>query len=112
MPIGPDPSTRTYKRSVRLSTLDQLRQPVEEVVRVVRPGGRLRVVLHRERRDVPTAQPLDHVVVEAHVTDVDGPEGRLRLAVARRVHREAMVVRGHLDLAGGAVQDRLVDAAV
>src|SRR3954447_6083737 len=70
MTIGPEPMTRTCRRSVRLGIgLHQLRESVEQVIRVVRPRGRLRVVLHRESRHVQAAQPLDDVVVEAHVAD-------------------------------------------
>ena len=62
---------------------------------------------------VAQLEPLDHVVVEA---DVARPSPRRTASavgrVERRVDREAVVVRGHLDLAGGAVHHRLVDAAV
>src|SRR5262249_34009263 len=70
MTIGPEPMTRMCDRSLRLgirTCSDQLNEPVEQVVGVVRAGRRLRVVLDGERRYVPAAQPLDHVVVEAHV---------------------------------------------
>src|SRR4051812_24508515 len=113
MTIGPEPMTRTCRRSVRLGIgLHQLRESIEQVIRVVRPRCRLRVVLHGEGRRVETPQTLDHVVVETHVADLDGPEPRLDPALPGRVDREAVVVAGDLDLAGGAVEDRLVDAAV
>src|SRR4051812_20596096 len=91
---------------------DELLEAVEQVVRVVRAGRRLGVVLHGERRRVKAAQPLDDVVVEAGVAHLDTAEVGGRHAVQRRVHGEAVVVRGDLDLAGGAVEHRLVDAAV
>ena len=51
-----------------------VREPVEEVVGVVRAGRRLRVVLHAERRDVEAVEALDHVVVEVDVAHLDPPE--------------------------------------
>src|SRR6478735_8448420 len=53
----------------RTLLLHELEEAVEEVGRVVRPGRRLRVVLHRVGRQVKAFQPLDDVVVEAHVRD-------------------------------------------
>ena len=90
----------------------QVDEPVEEVRRVVRAGGRLRVVLDAERRPVEQLEPLDDIVVEADVADLGAAVRRLGHLVERRVDREAVVVRGDLDLAGRAVLDRLVDAAV
>src|SRR3712207_8196093 len=40
-------------------------------------------------------QPLDDVVVEAHVADLDRPERGVDRPVQRRVDGEAMVVAGH-----------------
>ena len=54
--------------------VDQLDEPVKEVVGVVRAGRGLRVVLHRERGYVQRAQPLDDVVVEADVAHLDRAE--------------------------------------
>ena len=48
----------------------------EEIAGVVGPGGRLRVVLHREGRGRQRAEPLDHAVVEVDVRRLgvgDGP---------------------------------------
>ena len=92
-------------------------EAVEEVRGVVRAGRGLRVVLHRERRQVERPQTLHDVVVEVDVADHDPAVAaavvrRDGLAVEGRVHREAVVVRGDLDLAGGAVHHRLVHAAV
>ena len=61
---------------------------------------------------VAQLEPLDDVVVEADVADRGDAVRRLRRRVERGVDREPVVVRGHLDLAGGAVHHRLVDAAV
>jgi hypothetical protein len=67
------------------------------VVGVVRAGGCLGVVLHRERRDVQAAQALDDVVVETDVADLGTAERRVHGPVERCVDREAVVVRGDLD---------------
>jgi hypothetical protein len=50
------------------------RNPIEQVIGVVRPGGRLRVVLHRERGDVECPKALHHVVVEVDVAHLDPSE--------------------------------------
>jgi hypothetical protein len=73
------------------------------------------VVLDRERLERTPGErssTLDDVVVEADVVTVATPYGGLGGRVERCVDGEPVVVRGHLDLAGGAVHDRLVDAAV
>ena len=58
---------------------NEVAEAVEEVVGVVRAGGGLGVVLHRERGDVEGAQALDDVVVEADVAHLDAAEaGRAR----------------------------------
>src|SRR5215211_4318067 len=100
---------------------EALQEAVEEVKRVVRAGAGLRVVLHRRRRDVAQHQPLDGPVVEIQLLELRGPEVGLppdRLVridgppAARPQHREAVVLRGDLDLAGLEVLDRVVRAAV
>src|SRR6266545_1571112 len=108
------PITSTCLMSSRLGTLrsDQLDQPIEQVVGVVRSGLRLRVVLHRERGYVEAPQSLDHTVVEADVAHLDRAELGVGDSVTRGVDRETVVVGGDLDLAGHPVHDRLVDAAV
>ena len=83
----------------------------------MRTGRGLGMVLHGERGDVDALQAFDHVVVQIDVGDEHPAvpavtvRGRNRLA-DRGVDGEAEVVRGDLDLAGGRVLDRLVDAAV
>ena len=62
---------------------------------------------------VAQLEALDDVVVEADVADRHLAERRSwSLPSSGRVDREAVVVGGDLDLAGGAVHHRLVDAAV
>ena len=100
---------------LRPLNIHQLAEAVEEVRRVVGAGGGLGVVLDREGDQATVAaqlQPLDHVVVEAHVGDGHVAVGSRRRGVERRPDGEPVVVRGHLDLAGGAVHHRLVDPPV
>src|SRR3954453_9123141 len=99
MTIGPEPMTSTDDRSVLRGTRGflarghQVGEAVEQVPRVVRAGSGLGVVLHREGRDVVSAQPLGDPVVEADVADLGGAERRLEpAAVLRTLHREAVVV--------------------
>ena len=49
----------------------------------MRAGRRLRVVLHREGGHVQRPQPLDHVVVEADVADLDRAERPVSITTAR-----------------------------
>ena len=95
----------------------EIEEAVEEIGGVVRAGRGLRVVLHRERGQVERLQALDDVVVQVDVADDHAAVATAvvrcdGLAVERRVDREAVVVGGDLDLAGRAVHDRLVHAAV
>ena len=80
---------------------------LEEVVAVVGAGAGLRVVLdgeHRAGRAAGSPRPCRR----------SGSRGSARARAARRarVHAEAVVLRGDLDLAGPQVLDRVVGAAV
>src|SRR5688572_28004629 len=100
MIIGPEPMTITDWMSVRLGMSGplplghEIGEAVEEVGRVVRPGGSLEVVLDGEapQRALRVAQleALDDVVVEADVADGDLAELRRRAALERRVDGEAV----------------------
>src|SRR5262249_4914802 len=57
---------------------EELHEPPEQIVRVVRPGGRLGMVLHREDRQAPVAQAFARAVVEVDVCDLE-PGGRPRV---------------------------------
>src|SRR6478735_3927775 len=103
---------RQSRRDARRTVFHELHEAVEEVGGVVRAGRGLGVVLHGVRGTVEALEPLDDVVVEAHVRDTDAAVCRVAVLVEGRVHGEAVVVGRHLDLAGRAVHDRLVDAAV
>ncbi|CAM5561573.1 hypothetical protein SBADM41S_01617 [Streptomyces badius] len=66
----------------------------------------------RRRCPVQELESLDDLVVQADVGDLGAAERGVGDLVERGVDGEAVVVRGDLDLAGGAVLHRLVDAAV
>src|SRR3954453_10281727 len=98
MTIGPEPITSTWWMSSRLGTVllpHQVDEPLEQRRGVVRPGRGLRGELDAERRELAAAQPLDDLVVEAHVADLDPPVGGVGRPVERRVDGEAVVVAGH-----------------
>lgn len=97
--------------------LHKFAETVEQVGRIVRACCGLRVVLHGECGDVHALQAFDHVVVQIDVGDEHLAvlavfKRRVDLLADRGVDREAVVVGGDLDLAGGQILDRLVDAAV
>src|SRR6188768_1561028 len=107
MTIGPEPIRRMVWRSVRFGTsafrsLDQVDEAPEEITRVVRTGRRLRMILDGEERLLGVREPLDRLVVQIEV-------GERRLAFQRvDVDREAVVLRGDLDLAGGGVHHGMI----
>src|SRR3954465_11636340 len=95
MMIGPEPITITCSMSVRLGTavlLHQVDEPLEERRRAVPAGRPLGVELDAEGRRLEAAQPLDHVVVEADVADLDRPVGGVGGPVERRIDGEPVVV--------------------
>ena len=65
----------------------------EQVVRVVRAGRSLRMVLHAEDRLRFVAQPLDRAVVQVQVRDLDVGWER------RGIDGKAVVLRGDFHLA-------------
>ena len=75
------------------------------------------MVLHGERGNVHALQAFDHVIVQIDVGDEHLAvlavfEWCIDLLANRGVDREAVVVGGDLDLAGGQILDRLVDATM
>src|SRR5437868_12707834 len=112
MTIGPEPMTRMDLMSLRLGTGHDLTELVEQVGGVVGTGGGLGVVLHAEGPAVEQPQALDALVVEVDVADLGPAVGGVERRVEGGLDREAVVVRGDLDLTGAQVLDRLVHAAV
>ena len=74
----------------------------EQVVAVVRSGGRFGVVLDAERLQLLVADAFNGLIVQVDVSDF----GPFRQGVD--VEREAVILRGNLDLSGLLVEDRLI----
>src|SRR4051794_15925157 len=121
MTIGPEPRMRILWMSSLRGTADLLQESVEEVQRVVWPGARLRVVLHRAARDVEEREPFDGAVVEVDVAELGGAE--VRLPAHRLVRLDAafaagaddgepVVLRRDLDVLRLQVLHRVVGPAV
>src|SRR5439155_27307520 len=84
----------------------QIGEPLEQIMRVTRVGGRFRVILHREHR---LALKLDATIGAVEQRDMG-----LRCAVRQGplVPRETVVHRGDFHLAGGLVLDRMIGAVM
>ncbi len=84
-----------------------LHKILEQVVRVVRAGRGLGVILHAEQRQRAVAQALQRVVVQVDVRQVD-------FALLQRVgiDGEVVIVRGDLDLAGLHLLHRMIAAVM
>ena len=76
-------------------------------MRIVRAGGRFRVVLHTEERQRFVAQAFERLVVQVHMRQLDF------VRVDRvGIDGEVMIVRRDLDFAGGIVAHRVVAAVM
>lgn len=75
-----------FALNLRSNTFHQLHEPPEEVLRVVGPGRRFGVVLHREERLLGMGQPLDGLIVQVHVRELG------EAAQRRDVDGEAVVL--------------------
>src|SRR6516165_5112374 len=107
MTIGPAPMIRMLSMSVRLGILvHQPDKTLEQVMAVLRPGARLRVVLHGKHRLADHPQALVAVVEEREMRRLD------ILGQAFRVNDKPMVLAGDLDLAGLKILDRVIRSAV
>src|ERR1700693_5858173 len=88
---------------IRSPSFHQCDEPLEQVVRVVRPRRGLGVVLDGEDGQLAVAHALRRPIVEIHVGFIEpGLFHRLW------VHGEAVVLRGDLDAPGQQVLDRMV----
>src|SRR5215472_1467547 len=79
--MGPEPMTRTERRSSRLGIRSPVHQGAErvELARgVVRPRRGFWVILDAECRCVQQPYPFDHPIVEVDVADLCAPEGRVK----------------------------------
>ena len=77
----------------RYALVHELDEIVEQIVRIVRTGRGLGVVLHAEHRVVAVAETLQRLVVQVHVGDLDFVQVE-RIGV----HREAVIVGRDLHL--------------
>ena len=85
----------------------RLHEIVEQVVGIVRAGRGLGMILHAEDGLAAVAEAFQRLVVQVDVRDFDFVEVE-RIGI----HREAVVVRSDLDLAGDLVQHRVIRAAM
>src|SRR3954452_5357531 len=120
MTIGPEPRMRILCRSSLRGT-DGLQEAVELVQGVVGPRPGLGVVLDGRALDLQQLEALHRAVVEVDVSQGRGAEVGLPAHRLVGLHapapvggadREAVVLRGDLDLARAQVLDRVVGAAV
>ena len=73
---------------------------------VVRTGRSFRVILDSESGDVFATNPLDRLIVQVDVRDLDALRQRVRL------QSEAVILRSDFDSASVAMQDRLIGSAM
>src|SRR3978361_168121 len=96
MTIGPEPITSTWwmssRRGMGSAPSHQDGEAVEQGGGVVRPGGRLRVVLHGEGWHGAAREPFDHPVVGAAVRQVDVPVRGVDVLAGRAGHCEPVVL--------------------
>src|SRR5690606_32678208 len=110
------PAARTLRRhcatsAVALPARHQVDELVEQVQRVVRARGGLRVVLDAEHGQLPVLQPLHRLVVQVDVRHAEG--GRAQYAVLTvPPDGEAMVLRRDLDRAVAQPSDGMVPGPV
>src|SRR5271168_1687624 len=107
MTIGPAPMIRMLSMSVRLGIRRHQRdKPLEQVMAVLWPWARLRMVLHREHRPTDDAQSFIGIVEQRQVGWLDPARQAIRL------DDKAVVLAGDLDRAGQQILDRMVGAAM
>src|SRR5262249_40631108 len=80
---------------------------LEQIMRIMRPRRRFRVILHAKQRQIPVPHPFQRVVVQIDVGKVDFT---LRKGVG--INREVMIVRSDLDLARVQLLYRMIAAVV
>src|SRR5437899_9669954 len=82
-------------------------EPLEQMIRVVRTRRGLRMVLDGKRRQLAMTQSLARAVVE-----IDMGRHPARTLHRFRFHREAVILRGDLHLAGHEILYRMVRAVM
>src|SRR5258706_8967710 len=111
MMIGPEPTIRMRCRSLRRgmsgSALHELYEIVKQIVRIVRSGCGLGMILHAKYRMSAMAKTFQSIVVQIGVRDLD-------LVQVQRfgIDGEAVIVRCNLDATADLVEHRMIGAAV
>src|SRR5690242_18028954 len=85
---------------------DQASEPCEQVAGVVRPGRRLRMILHGEKRHAGPPQALDGLIVQIEMREFGASLERLG------IDREAMVLGSDLHAVGAEVLHRVIRAVM
>src|SRR5207244_11106591 len=80
---------------------------LEQVMRIVRAGRSLRVILNTKHRQVSVTHALERVVVQVDMGQLD-----LALRQAVWIDSEIVVMRGDLDPAAMKLLDRMISAVV
>src|ERR1700737_4867679 len=110
MMMGPEPMISMRWRSLRLGMLfrlpHQLREVVEQIVRIVRSGCGFRMVLHAEYRLAAMAEALQRLIVQIDVSDLD-----LAQFERIRVHCEPVVLGGDLTAPRNLIPPGMVGSA-
>src|SRR3989454_2819536 len=98
---------RIFLMSVRFGIPHHVEEFAEQIVRIMRSGRSLGMVLNAESRNRTVLQPLARVVVQVQVGNIDVVQ------IQRfRIYRETVILRGDLDLLPLDVQHRMVSAVV
>src|SRR5215467_6114619 len=87
--------------------LHHLHEVLEQIVRVMRAGAGLRVILHAEQRQIAMAQALERRVVQIYVRQLDFGL-RQRVGIDGKI----VIVRGNLDFAGAKLLHRMIAAVM
>ncbi len=85
----------------------ELHEVIEEIAGIVRTRRSFGVILDAERRMIAMAKAFQRIVIQIHVRDFDFVQVE-RIGI----HREAVIVRCDLHLAGDFVDHRMIGAAM
>src|SRR5690242_20179127 len=105
MTIGPDPMIRILWMSVRLGIPHQIEKLFEQVIGIVRPGRRFRMILNAEGGNGTVFEAFYRVVVQVDVRDVHVVQ-----VETLRVDGETVVLCCDLNLLALEVQNRMIAA--
>ncbi len=86
--------------------LHHLHKPPEQILRIMRPRRRLRMMLHREDRQVAVADPFHGLVIQVFMPQTGGIAQRIQ------INGKTVILGGNLHLAGGHIHNRQVGTMV